>query len=72
MSGRLNRDLVLFVWYGLVCLLTVCARELVNAKLDAMFAKGGNSQDIAKKEQRPSQATLYITTSPYDVTTSSS
>ncbi len=31
--------------------MTVRAREMVNAKLDAMFAKGGNSQDVAKKEQ---------------------
>jgi hypothetical protein len=45
--------LVWFVllWFGLVCLMTVRAREMVNAKLDAMFAKGGNSQDVAKKEQ---------------------
>jgi len=33
-------------------------KSLVNAKLDAMFAKGGNSQDAVKKESRPSQAML--------------
>jgi hypothetical protein len=33
-------------------------KALVNAKHDAMFAKGGNSQDSVKKDTRPSQAQL--------------